>query len=37
MSNYDQNNGFDNSQFDASMSASGVENVTKRARERKQL
>ncbi len=35
MSNYDQNNGFDNSQFDASMSASGVENVTKKGRGKK--
>ena len=35
MSNYDQNNGFDNSQFDASMSASGVENVTKKGKGKK--
>lgn len=35
MSNYDQNNGFDNSQFDASMSASGVENITKKGRGKK--
>lgn len=35
MSNYDQNNGFDNSQFDASMSASGVENVTKKSKGKK--
>lgn len=31
----DQNNGFDNSQFDAAMSASGVENVTKKSKGKK--
>ena len=35
MSNYDQNNGFDNSQFDTSMIASGVENVTKKGKGKK--
>ncbi len=31
----DQNNDFDNSQFDAAMSASGVENVTKKSKGKK--
>ncbi|SHM53682.1 DUF6583 family protein [Ruminococcus flavefaciens] len=35
MSNYDQNNGFDNSQFDSETSAFGVENVTKKSKGKK--
>jgi len=35
MSNFDQNNGFDNSQLDAETSAFGVENVTKKGKGKK--